>query len=488
MDALRLLTTNVKFRHKPVEEEAEKKEELKNELFSGGKVKITGSNPIDPVTEFPDCIFKDNLEKQYVQDCSAIQRYSIPILSSKRDLLACAPTGSGKTIAYLFPILYSLQSHVEGGYRALIIAPTKDLCEQIYKQAKRLTVNSSVHVTELNKSNEKIQEKSPQLRERYDVCITTPMRLIHALRSGLKLDKVEFVVMDEADRLFEEGFVEQTDEILSACTNPNVCKSLFSATLPSTVEELAQTVARDPLRVIIGTKDTSRSIDQKLLFVGSDSSKVVIFRQMIANGEIKPRIVVFVQDIERAKALYTELMFDEIHVGVIHGELPEVKREEVLNKFRKGDVWVLIATDLLARGIDFHGVKMVINFDFPQSVHSYIHRIGRTGRAGHAGKAITFFTKEDSEYVKLVAGVMKASGCEVPSWILSLPKPSKGTKKKLKKSPPKRKKITTRASYDRHKELRKKEHIKKLKRDASLAKQKGKEGSTENDNTKLNYL
>ncbi|EPX74431.1 ATP-dependent RNA helicase Rok1 [Schizosaccharomyces octosporus yFS286] len=477
MDALKLLTTNVKFKHKPVEKEVEKKQEIRNELFTGGKVKVTGSNPIDPVVEFPDSIFKENLDKQHVEDCSAIQRYSIPILSMKRDLLACAPTGSGKTIAYLFPILYSLQSHVEGGYRALIIAPTKDLCEQIYKQAKRLTTNSSIHVTELNKSNEKIQEKSPQLREKYDICISTPMRLIHALRSGLKLDKVEYIVMDEADRLFEEGFVEQTDEILSACTHPKVCKSLFSATLPSTVEELAQTIARDPLRVIIGTKDTSKTIDQKLLFVGSDASKIVIFRQMIANGEIKPRVVIFVQDIERAKALYAELMFDEIHAGVIHGELPEVKREEVLNKFRHGDIWVLIATDLLARGIDFHGVKMVINFDFPQSVHSYIHRIGRTGRAGHSGKAITFFTKDDSEYVKLVAGVMKASGCEVPEWILSLPKPSKETKKKLKKSPPKRKKITTRASYDRHKELRKKEHIKKLKRDASIAKQKNKEGS-----------
>ncbi|CAA91073.1 ATP-dependent RNA helicase Rok1 [Schizosaccharomyces pombe] len=471
MDALKLLTTNVKFKNKVPQPSIKEKEAKKLQGITKGKAKVTGNNPVDPIEEFPEGILCENLKKQNITECTTIQRYAIPTIGSKRDLLACAPTGSGKTIAYLFPILQKLQLHVPGGYRAIIVAPTRELCEQIYRQAEKLSFGTSLKIIELSKSNEKIQEKAPKLREKYDMCIGTPMRLVQAIQTGLSFEKVEFFVMDEADRLFEPGFIEQTDHILSACTSSNICKSLFSATIPSRVEELAKVVTVDPIRIIVGLKDAATdSIDQRLLFVGSDTSKIVILRQMISNGELKPRVVIFVQDIERAKALYTELLFDEIHVGVIHGELPQAKREEALAKFRKGEIWVLIATDLLARGIDFHGVKMVINFDFPQSVHSYIHRIGRTGRAGNTGQAVTFFTKEDGEYIKLIAGVMRSSGCEVPNWVMALPKPSKEMKKKLKKSPPKRKRITTRASYDRQKEQRKKEYIKKVKKEASIKK------------------
>ncbi|EEB05959.1 ATP-dependent RNA helicase Rok1 [Schizosaccharomyces japonicus yFS275] len=476
MDAFKLLTTGTSLKKAASVSLAKKQEETRiQKIFYTGKVKVTGTNPIEPIKDFPECLFTQNLHEQGFKQASPIQQYAIPAIEQRRDVLACAPTGSGKTVAYLYPIVRSLQAHKDGGFRAVIVLPTRELAEQVNRQLKRLIARTDLKAIFYDKSNEKIQEKNTKLREIYDICVSTPMRLVHAIKSGLSLANVEFLVLDEADRLFEKNFVEQTDGVLSACTHPRICKCLFSATLPSTVEELAKTVAHDPLRIIVGQKDAATStIEQKLLFVGNEASKLVIFRQMVSDGEIQPRVVIFVQDIDRAKALYTELMFDGIHVAAIHGELPQMKRDEVMARFRKGEVWVLIATDLLARGIDFNGVKLVINYDFPQSVHSYIHRIGRTGRAGHGGRAITFYTKEDSEYLKLVAGVMKSSGCEVPEWIMALPKPTKQLKKKLKYHAPDRKRITTRSSYDRHKEVRKKEAIQQAKKLASIKKQQEK--------------
>jgi len=245
-------------------------------------------------------------------------------------------------------------------------------------------------------------KQDPKIREKFDILITTPMRLVHALETEeLDLKNVERLVLDEGDRLLEQGFLEQTDGILSACSNPNLRKALFSATLPAGVEEMAKTFMLDECRIIVGKKDgVTENIEQRVEFCGSEDGKIHALKSLIQAGEIKPPVLIFCQSIERAKQLYNEIIYDGLHVDVIHSERPKLQREQIIEKFKKGEIWILICTELLARGIDFKGVNLVINYDFPQTLQSYVHRIGRTGRAGRKGLAITFFTKDDAPYLK----------------------------------------------------------------------------------------
>lgn len=273
-----------------------------------------------------------------------------------------------------------------------------------------------------------------------DILISTPRRLqlcICKKKKKIDLSRVEYLVLDESDKLFERSLLEQTDSVVKACSNPSIIRSLFSATLPGFVEDVARTVMHDAVRVIVGDKNAaSESIKQKLIFAGSEEGKLLALRQSFAES-LNPPMLIFVQSIERAEELYGELKFDSIRVGVIHSNLSQEQRESVIDDFRAGKTWVLIATDVLGRGMDFKGVKCVINYDFPDCAASYIHRIGRSGRAGRIGEAITFYTEHDIPYLRNIANVMTASGCEVPSWLLDMPK------KKWKKHCPRRESIST---------------------------------------------
>ena len=191
------------------------------------------------------------------------------------------------------------------------------------------------------------------------------------------------------------------------------------------------------------------------MYVGQENGKLIAIRQLVQNG-LKPPCLIFVQSIDRAKELFHELVYDGINVDVIHSDRSKAQRETLIQNFRSGKIWVLITTELMARGIDFKGVNLVINYDFPQTAASYIHRIGRTGRAGRTGEAITYFTKEDAPYLKTIVNVMKESGCDVPEWMLSMKNPSKKEKKLLKQKPIDRKSISTISGYDQKKMKHKK--------------------------------
>nr|CAG8605468.1 8909_t:CDS:2 [Entrophospora candida] len=281
-----------------------------------------------------------------------------------------------------------------------------------------MSIGRKFKICMLTKATASTQAQAPQLREKF------------------------------ADKLLELGFLEQTDEIFAACPNPKLQMALFSATLPSGVESLANNFMKDPIRVVIGNKNAAtETIKQKLVYVGQEEGKLIAVRQLIQEG-FKPPVLVFVQSIERARELFHELIYDGINVDVIHSERTKAQRDSIILNFRKGKIWVLITTELMARGMDFKGVNLVINYDFPQSIQSYIHRIGRTGRAGRLGEAITYYTKDDAPYLKSIVNVMRESGCEVPDWMLELKNPSKESKKELRKKPIERKTISTRSDYD----------------------------------------
>ncbi|KNE65011.1 hypothetical protein AMAG_10677 [Allomyces macrogynus ATCC 38327] len=388
-----------------------------------------------------------------------IQMQAMPLILRGRDVLACAPTGSGKTLAYVLPIVHQLAEPSKEGVRALIVAPTRELVLQIEREVGKL-VGKKWRVHVLTKATP--IDRMPKC----DILISTPMRLVQAIQAGaVQLNRVKHLVLDEADKLLELGFVEQVDEILAACPTTQRQTSLFSATLASAVEQLAKTVMRDDVvRVIIGLKNTATStITQSLVFTGDESGKLMTIRQHLKTGELHPPVLIFVQSIDRAKELFRELVYDGMNVDVIHADRTKQQRDKIIDQFRLGHLWILIATDVLARGIDMV-VQTVINYDFPTSVEAYIHRIGRTGRAGRAGRAITYFTRDDAPHLRSIVNVMKESGCDVPEWMLSLKKASQNDRKKLKKSAPKRATISTMSKYDVNKVKRKRDMIDASKR------------------------
>ena len=196
------------------------------------------------------------------------------------------------------------------------------------------------------------------------------------------------------------------------------------------------------------------TIKQELLFTGTEAGKMIALRQLVQKG-IKPPVLIFVQSIERAKELFHELVFDGINVEVIHSDRTKAQRDNIIDQFRVGKICVLIATELMARGLDFKGVNLVINYDFPQSVASYIHRIGRTGRAGRQGEAVTYYTQDDLQYMKGVVNVMKDSGCEVPEWMLNIKNMTSNQKQKMRKGLS-RDHIDSTSKYDKYSQNKKK--------------------------------
>ncbi|KAG3008433.1 putative ATP-dependent RNA helicase ddx52 [Phytophthora cactorum] len=405
-----------------------------------------------------------NIERSEYKEPTSVQMQAIPSFLLRRDVLATAPTGSGKTAAFAIPMLANLAagSGTSSGIRSIVLAPTRDLAVQIRAEFMRLGAGKKLHITLLSKATAATiasQTKS-KLAVNHDVLIATPLRLVHLIQeSKVDLSTVEMVCLDEADRLLELGFVEQVDEIFAACTHPKVQRAMFSATMLEGVEELAQTVLRDPVKVAVGTKNAGAStIDQKLIFVGKEEGKLVAMKQLLHEGLQLPALL-FVQNKERANELYHELLYDGVNIGAVHADRTKEQRDDVIRRFRTGEVWVLICTDLMSRGMDFKAVNMVINYDFPQSAVSYIHRIGRTGRNGRKGKAVTFFTEDDMVYLRTIANVMKISGCEVPDWMLSLKKASASKRKELLKAPPMRHRINTVSGYD----LQKANRLKQMK-------------------------
>lgn len=385
-----------------------------------------------------------------------IQKASMAVLLSGRDVFANAPTGSGKTLAYCLPLLHSLgaprpKAEQAVGARALVVAPTRELATQIHdtlvvlaygkqghqKGSKRWKIQSLGGIDQNKVAGPATQAhrvKAP------DVLISTPLRLVQAVQEEqVDLREVQLLVLDEADRLLEDNFLAQMDSVLAAASHPARRTALFSATLPSGTEMLARTFTTDPVRVAVGSRDgASEQVSQQLQFVGSEEGKLWALRDLVQQGRLKPPALLFVQSNERANHLFHSLVYDGLRVDTMHAHRTPGQRQRALDQLKAGQTWVLIATDVLARGIDLQGIQTVLNYDFPQSTQTYIHRIGRTGRAGHTGEAITFFTTEDAKYLKLVVNVMRESGYEVPSWMTELKAPTSSERRKLRQKAVKR--------------------------------------------------
>ncbi|KAK0152671.1 putative ATP-dependent RNA helicase DDX52 [Merluccius polli] len=453
---------------KPQKQEEVKKTSLKrlkdlhnekvNRIRNQNRIYVHGTDIPDPVCTFEELQKEYRLNPRVLQNLkeaglsapTAIQMQAVPLMMHEREILACAPTGSGKTLAFCLPLLAHLKQPANQGFRAVIISPTRELASQTHRELVRLSDGLGFRIHIIDKASLAAQKYGPQSSKKYDILVSTPNRLIYLLQEdppGLDLSRVEWLVVDESDKLFEggkRGFRDQLATLFLACSCPRVRRAFFSATCTADVEQWCRLNLDNLVSVNVGqrcaghvfplchmltarlnpcfTRNTAvETVEQELLFVGTENGKLLAVRDLIKKGFMPPMLV-FVQSIDRARELFHELVYEGINVDVIHAERTQQQRDNVMKSFRSGDIWVLICTALLARGIDFKGVNLVLNYDFPTSAVEYIHRIGRTGRAGHTGKAVTFFTENDKPLLRSIANVIKQAGCPVPDYMMGLKK------------------------------------------------------------------
>ncbi|KAH8239056.1 hypothetical protein KR032_000300 [Drosophila birchii] len=486
---------------KPSVEELERQRatEQVNETRKQNNISVLGKNVPAPITSF-EALLKDHkllprlqqnlLGRDFAQP-TPIQMQALPVLLQRRALMACAPTGSGKTLAFLTPIIDGLRAHKTTGLRALVLAPTRELAQQIYRECAELTRETGLRTHFISKVSEAKQKQGAECKQRYDILVSTPNRVRFLLQQQpplLDLSHVEWFVLDEADRLMEEGqnnFKEQLDDIYAACSHPAKCVAFFSATYTVPVAKWALRHLKNLVRVTVGVQNSATdTVQQELLFVGSESGKLVAMRDLVRQG-LQPPVLVFVQSKERAKQLFEELLYDGINVDVIHAERSQHQRDNCVRAFREGSIWVLICTELMGRGIDFKGVNLVINYDFPPTTISYIHRIGRTGRAGRPGRAITFFTQEDTANLRSVALIIKNSGGSVPEYMLQMKKVRKSEAKMRAKKPLDREDITTKIRPEgKTKEDQKSGKLKKIEKTEKILKKRPAERNDTNSKLK----
>ena len=340
----------------------------------------------------------DALYDMRFDKCTPIQEKCIPPILEGRDLLGVAQTGTGKTAAYLLPILSKLD---DGGYpsdaiNCVIMSPTRELAQQIDQAMQGfgyyLSGVSSVAVYGGNDGNRYDQElKSFQMGA--DVVIATPGRLIsHISLGSADLSKVSFFVLDEADRMLDMGFADDIKMIASKL--PSTCQTImFSATMPDKIEELAKTLLKNPVEVKIAVSKPAEKIKQSA-YVCYETQKIGIIKDLFRNGDLN-RVIVFSGKKQKVKAINRTLQQMKINSGEMHSDLEQAERDEILYKFKSGQIDVLVATDIVARGIDIDDIAMVINFDVPHDPEDYVHRIGRTARAQRDGIAITFVAEDE---------------------------------------------------------------------------------------------
>lgn len=330
--------------------------------------------------------------------CTPIQEQCIPPILEGRDLLGVAQTGTGKTAAYLLPILSRLD---DGGFpkdaiNCVIMSPTRELAQQIDQAMQGfgyyLDGVSSVAVYGGNDGNRYDQElKSFQMGA--DVVIATPGRLIsHISLGSADLSRISFFVLDEADRMLDMGFSEDIKMIASKL--PPTCQTImFSATMPEKIEELAKTLLKNPVEVKIAVSKPAEKIKQTA-YVCYETQKIGIIKDLFRKGDLN-RVIIFSGKKQKVKAINRTLQQMKINSGEMHSDLEQAERDEILYKFKTGQIDVLVATDIVARGIDIDDIAMVINFDVPHDPEDYVHRIGRTARAERDGVAITFVSDEE---------------------------------------------------------------------------------------------
>ncbi|KAM4561545.1 DEAD-box helicase 3 X-linked a isoform 2-T2 [Fundulus diaphanus] len=460
-------------------------ERLEHELFSGGNtginfekyddipVEATGSNCPPHIESFHDVdmgeIIMGNINLTSYTRPTPVQKYAIPIIKIKRDLMACAQTGSGKTAAFLLPVLSQIYADGPGealqasknsgqdngryGRRkqypiSLILAPTRELALQIYEEARKFAYRSHVRPCVVYGGAD-IGQQIRELERGCHLLVATPGRLVDMMERGkigldhcklvfyslglkcltagvcqwLNVCVCSYLVLDEADRMLDMGFEPQIRRIVEQDTMPPKGMRqtmMFSATFPKEIQILARDFLEDYIFLAVGrVGSTSENITQKVVWVEENDKRSFLLDLLNATGKDSLTLV-FVETKKGADSLEDFLYREGYACTSIHGDRSQRDREEALNQFRSGRCPILVATAVAARGLDISNVKHVINFDLPSDIEEYVHRIGRTGRVGNLGLATSFFNDKNSNITKDLLDILVEAKQEVPSWLESL--------------------------------------------------------------------
>jgi len=344
-------------------------------------------------------------EKGFVTP-TEIQAKTIPaVLVNDRDIIAQAQTGTGKTAAFALPLIELIERNQQG-IKALILAPTRELVIQICAAIQFLKGEDDLEIVPIY-GGQSIVPQLKRLKKGVDIVVGTPGRILdHVRRKTLKLDALEFFILDEADEMLDMGFIEDIEEILTAVT-PERRVLLFSATMPERIKKLAEKFMGDYHHISTMTKGATHPVEQMYIEIAQKDKFDLLHRMIdLAEGFYGLVFCRTRSDVDEVAERLVSLGF---RADALHGDIAQAQREKILRQFRNQQTSILVATDVAARGIDVNNLTHVINFSIPQSPEAYIHRIGRTGRAGNAGMAITFVTRAEYRSFNIIQKKMKAA-------------------------------------------------------------------------------
>lgn len=375
----------------------------------------------------------DAIYDMHFDECTPIQELAIPPVIEGRDLLAVAQTGTGKTAAYLLPVIERLinDNYPQDHVNCVVMAPTRELAQQIDRQMQGFSYYLPVSSIPIYGGTDGFtyEQQRKSLKMGADVVIATPGRLLAHLSMGnVDLSKVSFFILDEADRMLDMGFLDDIMQIIGHLPKERQTL-LFSATMPPKIQQLANSILNDPAEVKLAVSKPADKIKQEA-YVVYENQKIPLLEFIFK--EIPPRrVIIFSSSKQKVKELAKTLRKMKINVAEMHSDLEQNEREDVMLKFKAGNVNVVVATDIISRGIDIDNIETVINFDVPREAEDYVHRVGRTARADREGSAITFINEKERRSFHFIEKLLgyEVAKTPVPSQFGDTPDYKAGLKK-----------------------------------------------------------
>jgi ATP-dependent RNA helicase RhlE len=373
-----------------------------------------------------DARLYDGIQRAGFVEATPIQEKAIPIALAGQDMIATAQTGTGKTAAFVLPILNKLLTGQLRQSRALIITPTRELAEQIHQTVHQLRPSRKIRSVSVY-GGVGAASQIDLLRGGCEIIVACPGRLLdHINNKHVKLDQIEFLILDEADRMLDMGFLPDIKRIINHLPSRRQTM-LFSATFPDEIEALAKKTLRNPQRIAIGISKPAHTVSHTLYPVPQHLKRNLLVR--ILKQTDTDSVLIFARTKHRTKRLAQQISKDGYQVTSLHGDRSQNQRQSALDGFKQGRYQIMVATDIAARGLDISSISHVINYDMPDTADAYIHRIGRTGRAEHTGDAFTLCTPEDMDMVRSIERVMKQKLPRetVDAFDYQIPKPDNGS-------------------------------------------------------------
>ncbi len=370
--------------------------------------------------KFSELKLSDNvlqaLDAMNFEECTPVQEHTIPIILEGKDLIGVAQTGTGKTAAYLLPVLNRLltDNHPEDAINCIIMAPTRELAQQIDQQMEGFSYFMPISSVAVYGGNDGVlfEQQKRGLTLGADVVIATPGRLISHLNLGyVDLSKVSYFILDEADRMLDMGFYEDIMQIVKHLPKERQT-IMFSATMPAKIQQLAKTILSNPEEIKLAVSKPAEKIIQAA-YICYERQKLGIIQNLFTE-QVPERVIIFASSKIKVKEVTIALKRMKLNVGEMHSDLDQSQREFIMREFKNGRINILVATDIVSRGIDIDDIRLVINYDVPHDSEDYVHRIGRTARANNDGVALTFVSEKEQTKFKAIESFLDKDIYKIP--------------------------------------------------------------------------